>query len=1403
MGGYNIGELFGALNLDDSQFTEALRRAGGASRILQLEVDKLEGNLGNLLVAMQKAGFNASALAGDIANDIGKTQSLNDVTKEYIALLDQVKQRVQALGIGTDAIRIEREKDSLKRQKEMAQQLILNAEGESRLEKQATNEHVANQNQRAAGEKRAADEHISLANQIAAGDQRMANERVQQANQYAEAEYRASRAIIDAQSAIQQAERRRFEEHRRLMQLSSGLTTVGVAIGGVGAAGIGGELFAASEAAHFQDAMAKSIAIIGDVSSALRDQLANAARQAAKETGLAAKDIALDFGVLAKGGRTAADSVGSIGTFTKYAVATNTELHDSTKQILTVMEALGLEVSETKRVTDAFTVANSLARGSVDTLATALEGKGGAALRNSKATLEQSLAITVAFAKAGIEGGTAQTAMAQLVNRFTEAVKSHGETLIDVAGKQKKWRDIVYDSHGEVRSFLAIIGDLNVAFKNRSAEEVNKAFSDIGLGSVRAINSLKPLLGSSGLLAELEKAFLNAGDASQKAFDTQMQSPLKQLEVLHRKLDDLAITLGIPVVTALESLAKALGGPLKAVTELVGWFSTLNPSVQTFIALVGLLGSATLVGSGGMLVMAGTAVRLAADLKLLTGVNTFGALATGLSSLGAAGLIAAAGLAAYLAVKKLVIDPADAKRARDNKKFGMPTGIDAHGELVPGGSAEDVSKSGATLAAKFGDGFGGQWDTTRKAIEEKLKGLAAMVKEYASGSLTTDPNKAGQERQRLFSNLGLTDFQTTIKQLKADLAEAMNLGILNPEQIAAAQAGIEKMETAYAEFGKSVKTSLLQATNTVGTRTLLAEFDEIKAEAQDALNTAIRIRLALAKGTTGHPENEIAPIPVDTIGEQGPKSLKYWEDMELAIARVSDELRKFQAIGIKDGTTRGLGPDAELQRIEAYAKFHGVNIISQHDLDAQAAYAKEVLQQVYDFQKNGGYAAAQTVASAQIAFIEAQARAMHVSAQDYAKSIGQDYNALRHQIEDTVKAGNSALARSITEIGTGLRRIMGDISNGLADLLPIFASAGASPIDNLTKSFRGAYEQLSAYANPKQALTELVASIQNAGSQAQANAIAVKYFGTTSGPLLAKELRDGTLAAKDISKAIDGATVSTQAYDSASTNSISKVTALWQKAVKDIVALIAKVLIEQGLKALIDWMFKVGTSSSKMADDIVAAVKKIAQWIGLISKPGTAAVGAISTAANTATAAASTVDDSIETVNAGVKAGSTAAGTAGSAASSAAGFAGQAATAWIGAISGAITAVSSVIGNFQMSHMNTSLGRIEVSTRGSLNEALNLRRDAWDQHNALSDRLGEIWNSITGGFGANFARLGDIWNAIQHMSGGGSVAYATGSSNTTVSGAGSFVLSGPITIIASDPKELIRQLKALRIVQGL
>ena len=125
-------------------------------------------------------------------------------------------------------------------------------------------------------------------------------------------------------------------------------------------------------------------------------------------------------------------------------------------------------------------------------------------------------------------------------------------------------------------------------------------------------------------------------------------------------------------------------------------------------------------------------------------------------------------------------------------------------------------------------------------------------------------------------------------------------------------------------------------------------------------------------------------------------------------------------------------------------------------------------------------------------------------------------------------------------------------------------------------------------------------------------------------------------------------------------------------------------------------------------------------------------------------------------------------------ATSAAGAATSAVTSSLMGTLGAIGSIGSfitgAIGDIQNVHMSNLMGEIEVSTRSSLAELSNLRRDQWAQYGSIFDRMGEIWR--------------DMRDGLARIAGGGTAA-----SGAAASGGNTFNFYG------ADLPTITRQLK--------
>ena len=166
--------------------------------------------------------------------------------------------------------------------------------------------------------------------------------------------------------------------------------------------------------ADFQKAMAGSIAIMGDLSDSMKNDMEMAARAVAKTTKHSATQAAEAYFFLASAGKSAAQSIELLPRVAAFAQAGNFDLALATDLLTDAQSALGLSSKDTAedmrnmtKVSDVLVKANTLANASVQQFSESLTNKGGAALRMLNKSVEEGVAVLAVYADQGLKGSAA------------------------------------------------------------------------------------------------------------------------------------------------------------------------------------------------------------------------------------------------------------------------------------------------------------------------------------------------------------------------------------------------------------------------------------------------------------------------------------------------------------------------------------------------------------------------------------------------------------------------------------------------------------------------------------------------------------------------------------------------------------------------------------------------------------------------------------------------------------------------------------------------------------------------------------------------------------------------------------------------------------------------------------
>ena len=306
--------------------------------------------------------------------------------------------------------------------------------------------------------------------------------------------------------------------------MSGSLAAIGIGAGFAGAAMAIGRVTVAGET--FNREMRSSLAIMGDVGTALRSDMRDAAFEAASVTQFSAAQSAKSFYYLASAGLDAKQSIAALPQVAMFAQAGMFDMARATDLATDAQSALGLTVKDPiqnlkslTRVTDVLVKANTLANASVEQFSLALTTKAGAAAKIVGKDIEETVAVLAAFADQGLKSSEAGTAF-NIVMRDLQTRAIQNKNAFAEAGLA------VFDSAGKMRNMADVVGDLENILGGLSPEMKKITLMQMGFAD-KSLIFLQTLLGTSEKIREYEKELRKAGGTTKDVADKQL-TPLQK-----------------------------------------------------------------------------------------------------------------------------------------------------------------------------------------------------------------------------------------------------------------------------------------------------------------------------------------------------------------------------------------------------------------------------------------------------------------------------------------------------------------------------------------------------------------------------------------------------------------------------------------------------------------------------------------------------------------------------------------------------------------------------------------------------------------------------------------------------------------------------------------------------------
>ena len=377
---------------------------------------------------------------------------------------------------------------------------------------------------------------------------------------------------------------------------------------------------------NFDDAMTKSLAIMGNVGPEMRKEMEETARGISERSATSATDLAKSYYFLASAGLDAKQSVASLSAVQKFASAGAFDMALATDLLTDAQSALGLTVKDPIqnmknmiRISDALTKANTLANASTQQFSEALTNKSAGALRLLNKDLEEGVGVLAAFADQGVKGTEAGEKL-YIVLRDLQRASLKGA---------KNWEKMgmrVYDANGKMLPLVDIIEQISLKFDTMSDKEKKAAAEMLGFQD-RSFIAIQTLLGMQDKIRGYTKELYNAQGITEEVANKQLASFNAQMKMLWNQIVNVGAEIGSVLAPWMARLSEYIKGAIR-------WWRGLSDETKQWIVGIGIL-----VGAAGPLLVAlgMIAGSISSIITLLTSLGI-----TGMMWIGVAGLIVGA-----------------------------------------------------------------------------------------------------------------------------------------------------------------------------------------------------------------------------------------------------------------------------------------------------------------------------------------------------------------------------------------------------------------------------------------------------------------------------------------------------------------------------------------------------------------------------------------------------------------------------------------------------------------------------------------------------------------------------------------------------------------------------------------
>jgi TP901 family phage tail tape measure protein len=304
----------------------------------------------------------------------------------------------------------------------------------------------------------------------------------------------------------------------------------------------------------FESAMS-SVQALSGASAEEFQQLSDMAKRMGETTKYTAAESADAFGYMALAGWDTRDMLSGIEPILKLATAASMDLGQASDIVTDYLTAFGLTAQDAAGFVDQ--MAYAMANSNTDVAQLGEAYKNCAATAKSLGySVEDTTAVLMTMANAGIKGGEAGTALNAVMTRLATDTKGCATALSEYGVR-------VYDANGNMQSLSSILNGVSEAWGNLTDEQqANLAKTIAGTNQYSAFQTIMNGCGEAAAEAgqsfnDYAVALENCSGAAGKMADTMLDNLNGKLTLMGSAFDSLKIAIGDTLSPALEELAES------------------------------------------------------------------------------------------------------------------------------------------------------------------------------------------------------------------------------------------------------------------------------------------------------------------------------------------------------------------------------------------------------------------------------------------------------------------------------------------------------------------------------------------------------------------------------------------------------------------------------------------------------------------------------------------------------------------------------------------------------------------------------------------------------------------------------------------------------------------------------